>query len=348
MGALGESRDVLLDALYAEAKEVLSQSANRLRSIQERLREAHGSDLQVWQHAATTGTDVAGGTFTLPSATNLAHGRSLLTRLELAVRELEQVWLFMERGVGAYHDGSGRAEVDEGPLDGNLLRLVSRQVLEARESERTRIAEELHDGPAQAFANATFQVEVIERSLLQDRELAVTELRSLRALLVGEMDRLRGFIHQLRPMLGDDADLELALRDVADRLSAEAGLPIEIRFDAPQTLLGADRGSVVLRIAQEALRNVQKHAGATRVWLSTRLEPTNGSTPAPLWVLEVRDDGRGFVVDEALPLQGRRHFGLRFMRERARLVGANLEIDSMPTFGTTIRLTLHTGEESTA
>ncbi|MEO7119090.1 MAG: histidine kinase [Candidatus Limnocylindrales bacterium] len=341
-GASGESGGILLDALHAEAKEALSQGANQLRSIQERLREAHGSDLQVWRHVGI-GTDVAGTAS--PNAASLTRGRDLLTRLELAVRDLEQMWLFLQPG-GAVDAGTpGRQDIDGTPMDGNVLRLVARHVLEAREDERTRIAEELHDGPAQAFANAAFQVEVIERTLQRDREQAFVELNALRDVLAAEMDRLRGFIHQLRPMSGDDSDLELALGDVIDRLRSESGLEIEVAFSAPQTLLDEDRRSVVLRVAQEAFRNVQKHAGASHVWLATRLERANGSPLGPTWVFEVRDDGRGFAVDDALALHGRRHFGLRFMRERARLVGARLDIDSTPTVGTTVRLTMDTGEE---
>ncbi len=338
-GALGESREILLDALYAEAKQVLGQSTNQLRSIQERLREAHGSDLQVWQHLNSNGPEASS------TSASLARGGQLLTRLELAVRDLEQVWLFMERGGTVERETHGRPEVDGAPLDGSILQLVARNVLEAQEAERTRIAEELHDGPAQALANASFQVEVIENSLRRDPVGATAELQSLRLLLDREMERLRGFIHQLRPVMLEDADLEMALREVAERLTAETGTEVEADFGAPQSMLGGAQRSVALRIAQEALRNVEKHAGATHVWLVTRLSTAEGSRQPNGWILEVRDDGRGFVVDEALSATGRRHFGLRFMRERARLAGATLEIESVPTVGTTIRVTLDTGEE---
>ena len=106
---------------------------------------------------------------------------------------------------------------------------------------------------------------------------------------------------------------------------------------------GPASATAVLRVAQEALRNVRKHAGATRVRVAdvprARAEP-------PAWVLEVTDDGQGFSVDEALERSTNRHFGLRFMRERAQLIGARLEIISNPTAGTTVRLAVDPGERS--
>ena len=90
--------------------------------------------------------------------------------------------------------------------------------------------------------------------------------------------------------------------------------------------------TVVLRIVQEALQNVRKHAGAANVVVAT--SRTDGE-----WVLEVRDDGRGFDTG-AVAARGRRNFGLQFMRERAELVGAQFEVRSRPEAGTVVRLAI--------
>jgi two-component system nitrate/nitrite sensor histidine kinase NarX len=102
--------------------------------------------------------------------------------------------------------------------------------------------------------------------------------------------------------------------------------------------------TVVLRVVQEALQNVRKHASATNVRITT-------SVDADGFILEVRDDGRGFD-SEAVAALGRRHFGLQFMRERAELIGARLDLRSRPDGGTVVRLTIPTdgatgAEEST-
>jgi len=87
---------------------------------------------------------------------------------------------------------------------------------------------------------------------------------------------------------------------------------------------------VALRVLQEALQNVRKHAAAKHVWLATR--EVDGH-----WILEVRDDGRGFeLADVTGP--GRRTFGLQFMRERAELVRGSFEVRSRPADGTVVVL----------
>ncbi len=89
---------------------------------------------------------------------------------------------------------------------------------------------------------------------------------------------------------------------------------------------------MVLRVVQEALQNVRKHAGATNVVVATVLDDGQ-------WVLEVRDDGRGFDTG-AVAARGRRNFGLQFMRERGELVGAQFEVRSRPGAGTVVRLAI--------
>ena len=95
--------------------------------------------------------------------------------------------------------------------------------------------------------------------------------------------------------------------------------------------------TVALRVAQEALQNVRKHAAATKVSVATHDEQ------AGEWVLEVRDDGRGFDVG-AVAARGRRNFGLQFMRERAELIGARFDVRSRPEGGTVVRLTIPAGD----
>jgi two-component system sensor histidine kinase DegS len=195
-------------------------------------------------------------------------------------------------------------------------------VLEAQERERVRLADELHDGPAQALSNLIMQCEIIERQLREDPVLAVEELHRLRQLLRSELEMLRGYIYQLRPPLAESDDLNVALTEAAQRIDGAAGVPIEVTLEAPAEGIERAARSAVLRVAQEALRNIGKHSDAQRV-------------------LEVGDDGRGFDAQhlggEARP----RHFGLRFMRERSDLLGARLTIDSNPGQGTVVRLAVN-------
>lgn len=210
-------------------------------------------------------------------------------------------------------------------------------MLDAQEQERFRMAGELHDGPAQALANAIFQLEIVERTLRTDTAAAQRELAALRAILQRELELLRSYINQLRPDLASGIDLDEALRESAAGLTQRAGIPVEIRLDASPGLLPVETRRAALRVAQEALRNVAKHAGASRAWLTTsRRKLREGDA----WLLEVGDDGQGFEPAAADAAAGRRHFGLRFMRDRAALLGAELDIDSGAGRGTVVRLTV--------
>lgn len=243
-------------------------------------------------------------------------------------------------GLGRRPDLDALAEAKES-VD-RALDDLALAVLAGQERERARLADELHDGAAQVLSNLILHTEIIERQLASDPAEARTELQRMRKLLAAELDNLRGYINQLRPPMASSDDLDEALREAAERLTETAGVPVDVRLEAPSSRLDKAARPAVLRVAQEALRNVGKHAEASRAWVHTRLEsaPTGSST----WLLEVGDDGRGFDPDELGRPGNRRHFGLRFMRERSELLGARLAIDTRPAGGTVVRLTIQSGE----
>jgi two-component system sensor histidine kinase DegS len=363
-----ETRDSRIDGLHAEAKAAVGYSANTLRSVRERYREAYADALVHWQALRDeldiddrTPTDTARPTSTAPvdraadaaeAGAEDARRRTLrgevdaltavigdyqgeLARLELAERTLERTWLFLERG-----DATLLTEVG-GPATAGDLQM---RIVEAQEAERSRLAQEIHDGPAQALSNTIFQVEYIERVIESDPLLAKTELRFLRELLRRELGDVRAFISQLRPPVLDQLGLDGAIVDSIQHMQTLTGLTITADLTAPAEVLSDGQRTVALRVAQEALQNVRKHATATTVVVSTRLGDDG-------WVLEVRDDGRGFDVG-AVAARGRRNFGLQFMRERAELIGARFDVRSRPNGGTVVRLAIPTGpaaggEEST-
>jgi signal transduction histidine kinase len=345
-GTLGERRGPDVEALYADAQSELSRSANELRAITERLRQGY---------AALTGSpdggplDGVGPDGPEPDDAELvaeqARARSFLSRLELTTRDLEDSWRFLERGVVGEWSDTGRAFVDQPGFQEAEGSRIAKRILEAQEGERARLAEEIHDGPAQALANVSFQVQIIERMLDRDPAAARTELAAMRRTMDRELHKMRSFIHELRPSLDDAGGLASALGDTADRLRAETSIEVTLDLQAPEDDLDLDGRTAALRVAQEALRNVGKHAGAQHVIVATRDDPAEAPR-GPAWVLEVRDDGRGFSVDEVLERSARRHFGLRFMRERAQLVNGHLEIDSDVATGTTVRLRLKPRERS--
>jgi two-component system sensor histidine kinase DegS len=367
----GDAATDRFDILHAEAKEALAYAANTLRGVTERYRQAFHEGLAGWHDdrdaldhvdrrflaavdppapgsngsegaaavaeppvplGASTTTDVDGGSTELRRrialrTAELGDRQAELARLELAVRSLERMWLFLERG-----DVSLLADpATPGLADDLLMRVV-----EAREAERARLAQEVHDGPAQALANAIFGVEYIEKIVDRDLPAARIELRFLRERLRRELGDVRAFISQLRPPILDEMGLEGSIRDAAATTEALTGAAVDLDLGAPVGALDDAGQVVVLRVLQEALQNVRKHAGARHVWLATRL--VDGR-----WILEVRDDGRGFDTD-TVTTPGRRTFGLQFMRERAELVRGRFEVRSRPANGTVVVLDIPVGE----
>ena len=207
-------------------------------------------------------------------------------------------------------------------------------VIEAQEAERSRLAREVHDGPAQALSNAIFQVEHVERLVESDPALARSELRFLRELLRRELGDVRSFISELRPPRLEELGLNGSIHDVVEQMRTLTGLPIDASLKAESGALGGGAQTVVLRVVQEALQNVRKHAAASSASVATRIEGRD-------WVVEVRDDGRGFDP-VAVAAHERRNYGLQFMRERAELIGARLDVRSRPDGGTVVRLAIPT------
>jgi two-component system sensor histidine kinase DegS len=260
----------------------------------------------------------------------LGRHEAELSRMELAIRNLEATWLFLERG-----DTSLVSE----PALPTISTELQMRIVEAQEAERARLAQEVHDGPAQALSNAIFQVEFIDRVFESDPRMARTELRFLRELLRRELGDVRSFLTQLRPPVLDELGLDGAVVDTVTTQAALSGLHIVTELQGPTDGLNEATQTVVLRVVQEALQNVRKHAGAANVVVATVLEDGQ-------WVLEVRDDGRGFDTG-AVAARGRRNFGLQFMRERAELVGAHFEVRSRPEAGTVVRLAIPLTQKET-
>jgi two-component system sensor histidine kinase DegS len=365
---VGDARDGRFDELHAEAKAALAHSANSLDEVTARYRADYLADLGRYQalrdeldalerrprrerlaEAGAVAEPSPGSAETAEAAEASAAQARLralrseierheieigahqteLARFELAHRSLESTWLFLERGDASLVPEDNGADR---PHD------VDMRIVEAQEAERSRLAQEIHDGPAQALSNAIFQVEYIERMMDADPHVARTELRFMRELLRRELGDVRTYISQLRPPLLDELGLDGSIIDAAETMAALASSTVETDLRAPDAMLGDAQQTVVLRVVQEALQNVRKHAKSTRTTIASRVENET-------WVVEVRDDGLGFDVG-AVASRGRRNFGLQFMRERAELIGAAFEVSSRPDAGTVVRLAVPLEKEN--
>jgi signal transduction histidine kinase len=191
----------------------------------------------------------------------------------------------------------------------------------ATAEERNRIAREMHDGVAQEIVGLGFLVDEIESvSDPQTREL-VTVLRSEITRLVSE---IRFSIFDLRHEV-TDGRLSASLADYTREVSHATGLRVHLSLAESGPPLSPRHATEVLRVAQEAIGNVRKHARATNLWVSLDSDGTSLH-------LEVADDGIG----NASPRD--RHWGLQGMRERAQGVGAGLDVAPRPGGGTVVTL----------
>jgi signal transduction histidine kinase len=194
--------------------------------------------------------------------------------------------------------------------------------------ERNRLARELHDSVTQKLFGVTLTAESASTVIERDPAEARQQLQRLQQLAREAMEELRSLIFELRPPEVEAEGLATALRKHLDVLQRIHGDAVKLTLEgdpAPSAASDAE----VLRIAQEALQNALRHAGAARV--DVRLQARNGRLR-----LAVSDDGIGF--DPADPSLRSQHLGLTSMEERARALGGRLKIASRPGEGTTVTL----------
>jgi two-component system sensor histidine kinase UhpB len=205
----------------------------------------------------------------------------------------------------------------------------ARRALAAQESERRRVAGELHDEVGQALTAVLLELDRIGRQAPGDLQ---EEIRYARATAANSLEDVRRIARRLRPEALDDLGLVSALINLCERMEEATGVQIERRLDRGLPPLSAEAELVIYRIAQESLTNAARHAESGAIELA--LEADRGCVR-----LIVRDDGRGFD-----PAVRGRYGGIRGMRERALLVGARLHIESTSSAGTRVSLELDAGE----
>jgi two-component system sensor histidine kinase UhpB len=205
-------------------------------------------------------------------------------------------------------------------------REAARRIVDAHESERLRIAQELHDEVGQTLTAVLLQLSRLQERLPADLS---GELNEAQDAARASLEDVRRIATDLRPEALRDLGLASALAALSDGFGRRAGLHVDRQIQTPMPQLGSEAELVVYRIAQEALTNVARHAGSGTAELTVQAE-------ADRLTLTVRDHGRGLPNEYATDGNG-----MRGMQERAGLVGANLTIEApMDGPGTELRLEL--------
>lgn len=222
-----------------------------------------------------------------------------------------------------------RAQLNEIRASREALSQAQHRLLRSREEERARLARDLHDGPLQSLIGLNLQL-----GLLQPKLADSTALQEMRAEVRTLLADLRGVCSELRPPMLDTLGLAAALRSLAEDWSAQSGVAVHLDLPDLSALppLPGDTAVNLYRVAQEALANVAKHAGAQQVNICLENEGTELR-------LTIADDGRGFnPPGEIGELTASGHFGLVGLRERVNLIGGKLSLDSAPGRGTRLRV----------
>ena len=218
-------------------------------------------------------------------------------------------------------------------------RLFAEAQAAAAEEERKRLARDLHDSVSQALFAANLTADVLPRLWELDPEQGYGALKDMQRFTHSALAEMRMLLLELRPKALIETPLHELLQTLQMATSAKSRAIIVMRLDqAPD--LPPEAKIALYRVAQEALNNVLKHAGARHAYIILNVTPVVSDTQQQgSWhgtvTMQISDDGRGF--DVTLPSQGR--LGLETMRERAAGIGAVLEITSKPGVGTLVVMT---------
>jgi PAS domain S-box-containing protein len=210
-----------------------------------------------------------------------------------------------------------------------------------REQERTRIAREIHDELGQALTGLKLELSWLRGRLgkigpARDLDPLLDKSEEMSGLIDDTIQTVRRIVSELRPGVLDNLGLAAALEWQVQEFAKRSGIRCTVVLENAE--LDHDRATALFRIAQEALTNIARHAAADSVEVRLRRESDD-------WILEIVDNGRGIVDDEA---GNARSFGLLGMRERAALVGGWVKLDSAPGRGTKVIVQVPHGQRKSA
>ena len=209
------------------------------------------------------------------------------------------------------------------------LKVLTARLFHSQETERRRIAQELHDEVGQALTGINLTLETVEKVAAKEPDRLKTLILEIKKQINRTYQEMRRLSHRLHPALLSDLGLEPALDAYLKNISEHSGLPIDFTMMGFGKRVNLDIESVLYRLAQEALTNTLKHACATRFKLSI-------IKSYPNIIFLVQDDGIGF--DAKISMGNTPGLGLLSMRERAAMLGGNFTLRTSKGAGVRIRI----------
>jgi signal transduction histidine kinase len=305
LSTVGDELPVAATALYVPRGETLTSVVGRSSESADDMHQCEALAVEAW---ATTDTRIAGNAFAFPIGERAIIGGVLSDlgsiNLPTAIEQL-----------------IGHLKPDAVRLDTALLFSEFRDTATA--DERRRLAREMHDGVAQDIASLGYLVDAVAAKPASPQQ--AQQLGVLRQRISHVVAEVRQSVLTLRTSVGENESLGAAISSVARNLSEVSGIPIHVTLDEHTTRLRPAVEAELFRISQEAMNNAIKHAQATAITVHCQVH-------APRVSITIADNGRG--------LQQARSdsHGLQIMQERARLIDAELTIDSSREGGLAVRV----------
>jgi len=256
--------------------------------------------------------------------------RGQVEQLQARQQNLERIRALLEKVLAALGQGINPGSSRLAATGGETQTAMIARVIEAQESERQRLARQMHDGPAQSLTNLILQAEICERAFDADAGRARSELGTLKNSVKGTFQKVREFIFDLRPMMLDDLGLIPTVRRYVQEFRDKSGVAATFSLSGKERRLAPHTEVTIFRAVQGLLKNVQEHAHASKVQVTLTIQDNLATTV-------VEDDGAGFDVDQMMAsAQEHRSVGLTAMRNQIELLGGHIQVESSAGRGTRV------------
>jgi signal transduction histidine kinase len=216
------------------------------------------------------------------------------------------------------------------------MRRLSRQILTAHEDERKKISRELHDVIAQALTSINVRLATLKEEAAASTHGLARSIARTQRMVEKSVNIVHRFARELRPAVLDDLGLIPALHSFMRNFTSRSGVRTRLTAFAGVEHLNTARRTVLFRVAQEALTNVDRHAEAGHAEVVIEKLPD-------CILMRIHDDGKAFNVEHELAAGGSKRLGLLGMRERLEMIGGCLSVDSSPGKGTTVEARIPPG-----
>jgi two-component system NarL family sensor kinase len=268
---------------------------------------------QHWRWAVGTGVFIDDVIASVAATRAEVEARTQQTYLYIAAITLAALLLVFVSGL--------MLNIRERRLADAKLKELTQRVFDAQEEERGRVARELHDGISQMLVGIRFALDSARRQITSGNPAALDSLEKGMGALSASISEVRRISRDLRPGALDDLGLGPALEALTDDFSERTGIPVDFQTEVFRNRLDPEAKIALYRIAQEALTNIERHAGASHVSLALTGHP-KGAT------LQITDNGKGVRVPGSTR-RGAEHgtgLGLRNMQERVEQLDGSLRI----------------------